>query len=117
MPRYRLLAPHVIDGAVREAGYETELDAEPSLQMEALDKDGEEALTRYRTRLDALELVEHPNAGLSSHIDRLWLAQLLRVRAEHAGQDAKPKEEARPTHAHADAARNGPPTRREDHER
>jgi hypothetical protein len=76
MPRYRLLAPHVIDGAVREVGYEVALDCEPSLEMEPLDKDGKEALKKFRAKLAALHQVD-ANQGDTLRY-RLWTAALMR---------------------------------------
>lgn len=80
MPRYRLLAPHVIDGAVREAGWETELECEPSLEMEPLDAAGKAALTRFKEKLAALQPVD-ANQGDTLRY-RLWTAALLREAAE-----------------------------------
>lgn len=83
MPRYRLLAPHVIDGAVREAGYEVSLDCDPSLEMEPLDKAGKEALAAFKKRLAALPLVD-ANQGDTLRY-RLWTRALLRELEERKG--------------------------------
>jgi hypothetical protein len=44
MPKYRLLAAAVIDGAVREAGEEIEFEGTPGHHMEPLDKAAERAV-------------------------------------------------------------------------
>jgi hypothetical protein len=76
MPRYRLLTPHVIDGAIRDPGYEVELDCEPSLEMEPLDAAGKKALAAFKDKLAALHPVD-ANTGDTLRY-RLWTAALVR---------------------------------------
>jgi hypothetical protein len=47
MPRYRLLARHVIADVIREAGEEVEITCGPSFQMEPLDAAAVTALERF----------------------------------------------------------------------
>jgi hypothetical protein len=82
MPRYRLLAPHVIDGAVREIGYEVELDYEPSLEMEPLDAAGKKALAAFKDKLAGLHPVD-ANQGDTLRY-RLWTATLVREHDERS---------------------------------
>jgi hypothetical protein len=84
MPRYKLLTPHVIDGAVREAGYEADIDCEPSLSMEPLDADGKKAIKAFKAKLDALHPVD-ANTGDTLRY-RLWTATLVREHEERRKQ-------------------------------
>ena len=76
MPRYRLTAPHVIDGRVREVGEEVDIDCDPSLLMEPLDAAGKKALAAFKDKLSALHAVD-ANQGDTLRY-RLWTAALLR---------------------------------------
>jgi hypothetical protein len=84
MAKYRLLTPHVIDGAIRDPGYEVELDCEPSLEMEPLDDAGKKALKKFKDKLAAIHAVD-PNQGDTLRY-RLWTAALVREHEERRKQ-------------------------------
>jgi hypothetical protein len=107
MPRYRLLTPHVIDGAIRDPGYEVELHCEPSLEMEPLDAGGREALAKFREKLGALQPVD-ANQGDTLRY-RLWTAALLREALQR--KEASNHGQIPIAHAAAPPGRGNPPRR------
>jgi hypothetical protein len=88
MPKYRLLAPHIVDGALLGAGAEIDIDYDPSFEMEPLDAAGERALAAFRESRAELES-DYPNMGWPI-IDRLWQGWLVRERLRD-GQPPKRK--------------------------
>jgi hypothetical protein len=68
MPRYRLLAAAVIDGAVREAGEEIEFDGTPGHHMEPLDAAAKRLKVPSPEPLDPAYLAYAKESGIPGQI-------------------------------------------------
>jgi hypothetical protein len=66
MPRYQLLSRHVIADQLREPGEVVEIDYEPSLEMQPLDKAATAALAAFKDKLAGLQPVHAPH-GLTHY--------------------------------------------------
>jgi hypothetical protein len=64
VPRYRLLAKHIIADVLREPGEIVELTCEPSFDMAPLNDAAAEAIVRFRASRGALDPTQ-PNYGLT----------------------------------------------------
>jgi hypothetical protein len=80
MARYRLLKPHVVDGALLEAGVEVAIDYEPSLDMEPLDTEGKRRFDTFRLSRENL-VPDYPNHGWPV-VDRMWYRYMLKQQVE-----------------------------------